>query len=83
MEVTVVEYSREPHAAHYGRYAGERKGHDLERWTFASPINARPIGVPANTEYHVGFLRDGVQHWVYVRIAPLSAGTCPRCKGAP
>lgn len=71
-----VTYSREKHAAH----TGQGTGWDLERWIFASPTNVRPQGVPVDAEYHVGFLdAANVQHWVYVRRAPLSTERCPFC----
>lgn len=73
----VVEYKRVPHAAHYTD--GRSGGHDLEQWTFVAPTNRRPDNVPQGAEYHSGFMKDGVQHWVYVRRAELSPGTCARC----
>jgi hypothetical protein len=73
-----VTYSREPHAAHYA-YDHPKRGHDLERWSYAQerrlPV---PVGVPRNAEYHSGFMRDGMQHWTYVRTAPLT-GSCAFC----
>lgn len=71
-------YRRIPHAAHYA-YNHPAGGHDLEQWTFAAPVNKRPEDVPRDAEYHSGFVKDGVQYWVYVRTAPLSPGGCKRC----
>lgn len=73
------QYRRVPHAAHYS-FRHDGGGHDLEQWTFAAPVNKRPDDVPRDAEYHSGFRdSDGVQHWVYVRRAELSPGTCERC----
>lgn len=76
--MTDVVYTRAKHAAHYH---GLATGHDLETWTFAGPVNVRHPEIPAGAEYHHGFLRDGVQHWVYARRAPFSPGRCssPLC----
>jgi len=66
------------HAAHY---LGGNNGHDLTQWTYAQdqrlPV---PANVPRDAEYHVGFIKDGVQHWVYHRRAKFSPGKCDRCK---
>jgi len=70
------DYKRVPHAAHYH---GGGRGHDIEQWTFASPVNKRPDDVPRDAQYHCGFVKDGEQHWIYVRRAELSPGTCSRC----
>lgn len=70
-----VVFERIQHAAHYGN-----GGHDLDTWTYAQPERLPcPASVPRDAQYRSGFLRNGVQHWIYVRIAPLSDGTCVRC----
>lgn len=72
-------YRRIPHAAHYGA-AGQ--GHDLEEWdcvqfAFESP---RPAEVPASATRYNGYLdQEGRLHVLYIRHAPLSAGTCEGC----
>lgn len=79
---TVITYRRAEHAAHY-HPANAAKGHDLESWDVAGDLPrgrygdpVRPEGVPASAEYHSGYIdADGVQHWFFVRRAPLS-GTC-------
>jgi hypothetical protein len=70
-----AKYFRVKHAAHTGK--GE--GWDLEKWDFASPVNFHPDIVPRDAEFHVGYRDGDVQHWVYVRRAELSPGTCERC----
>ena len=72
-------YGRERHAAH----TGLGTGWDLDRWTYAAPTRLpTPEGVPADAEYHHGFVEGGVQHWVYYRKAPLSPGRCATCPSA-
>lgn len=82
-EVPAVEYRRIPHAAHYHvvNHLLGTAGHDLEQWDYAQPARLpRPEGVAADAQYHSGFVRDGVQHWTYVRRAPLSADfDCAHC----
>jgi hypothetical protein len=83
--VTAVKYRRIQHAGHYG-YAGadsrDRLGHDLEEWVYAKKSRLPvPNHVPGDAHYHSGFMRDGTQHWVYTRIAPMT-GTCPICAQA-
>lgn len=76
--MTAVVYSRAPHAAH----TGDGGGWDLEQWDVTQPVRApRPAEVPADAEFHHGYLDTADQpHAVYVRRAPLSAGTtCARC----
>ena len=75
-----VVYQRAQHAAHYGR-SSPVAGHDLELWTFASPENVRPDTVPADADFHTGHMVKGVQHWTYIRRAPLT-GTCSFCEGS-
>jgi hypothetical protein len=78
-------YQRAKHAAHYAGCGG---GHDLELWTVPSdtrtPAEARTFAgadLPRNADYHHGFTsHDGVQHWVFTRIAPLSGENCARCR---
>lgn len=73
-----VSYHRVNHAAHYGNVA--YYGHDLEEWTYAQAARLpRPDGIPSDAKYHVGFVDNGIQHWVYTRIAPMS-GPCKRCE---
>jgi hypothetical protein len=74
--MTTLTVTRETHAAHYAYVGG---GHDLEWFTFPSPRNVRHPELPSDAEYHSGFLKDGVQHWSYIRKLPLSPGKCPRC----
>ena len=76
----VVTYRRVSHAAHYAPTHPDR-GHDLEQWDYAQPSRLPvPAGVGLGAEWHVGYLNAyGVQHWVYVRRAPLTGETCPRC----
>ena len=83
--MNITTFKRIPHAAHYG-YAHPAKGHDLEQWDVTS--EARPevarvgSGVPSDAAYLCGYLdKDGRQHWLFVRRAPLSAGPCARCGG--
>lgn len=73
-------YRRIPHAAHYA-YGHPAIGHDLEQWDVAQAHHMpKPTDVPSDAEYHSGYIaRDGSQHWVYTRIAPLSPGCCSRC----
>ncbi len=79
MSATV--YRRAAHAAHY-MYGHPKKGHDLESWDVTSPKLTKPSDVPANAEYHHGYIdREGKQHWVFVRPAPLTPGDCPICRG--
>ena len=66
------------HAAHYA-YT-KNAGHDLEVSTFASPKNERHPALHPDAVYQCGFVRGGVQHWVYVRRLPLSPGTCRLCE---
>ncbi len=61
-------YSRAVHAAHYSG----RGGHDLECWDVTSVEQRRSGTVPDDAECSYGYLSDGVQHWVFQRIAPLS-----------
>lgn len=85
--IASVTYRRIPHAAHYEGQQG--KGHDLEQWDVVgdvarSPRTGHPVApveVPRDAEYHSGYQQDGVQHWLFVRTAPLT-GTCARCEGA-
>lgn len=75
-----VSYRRIHHAAHTGRGAGW----DLEEWTAqVDRRDPRPAEIPADAKYHSGFLRDGVQHSVYVRRAPLGEGPCSQCERGP
>jgi hypothetical protein len=83
--VSAVAYHRAQHAAHY-MFGDLRIGHDLESWTVASntrtPADARTFAgaeLPCDAEYHHGFVSNGVQHWVFVRIAPLTGDLCARC----
>ncbi len=78
--MSAVVYRRAPHAAHYG-YGHPAKGHDLESWDVVQLLweSPRPDGVPADAVKNHGYVKDGVQHFVYVRRAPLSAGGCDRC----
>lgn len=75
------EYRRVHHAAHYGPGCG---GHDLEEWS--APVapgkrpGDRPEGVPADAEWHVGFIREGVQWTTWIRVAPFGEGYCDRCR---
>lgn len=70
-------YSRERHAAH----TGPGTGWDLEKWDVVAPTLPASPPVPADAEYHSGYVdRAGVQHWIYVRRAPLSEGTCVWCQ---
>lgn len=81
--VSGTTYRRSKHAAHY-----EGGGHDLESWTVPSntrtPAEARTFAgsdLPRDAEYHHGFVSpDGVQHWVFVRTAPLTGDDCERCR---
>jgi hypothetical protein len=69
-------YSRERHAAHTS--TTPPTGWDLERWDVTSPT--LPTSPVAGAEYHCGYVdRDGVQHWIFTRRAPLSDGTCVWC----
>lgn len=78
-------YRRIPHAAHYAP-GHPLKGHDLERWDVESP--KRPTGaeltaamVPCTARYHSGYVKDDVQHWIFVCEAPLTAGhPCAHCE---
>jgi hypothetical protein len=80
-----ISYRRVQHAAHYG-YSHPAKGHDLEQWDVVAELArgvrsghpVAPAEVPADAEYHSGYRRDGVQHWIFVRRAPLT-GSCPHC----
>ncbi len=80
--MTTVTYARIPHAAHYA-YGHPAKGHDLEQWDVKQPKRGPvPPEVPTNAEYHSGYIdKDGAQHWLWVRTAPLSPGECKRCSG--
>ena len=77
-------YRRIPHAAHYPP-GHPLKGHDLEQWDVASPRKPTPTEltaamVPCTARYHSGYVKDGVQHWVFVCEAPLTAGhACGAC----
>lgn len=70
-------YRRAQHAAHYGNGTG----HDLESWDVEQPFwtSPRPDDVPADAEKHSGYVEGGVQHFVYVRRAPLTGPACPLC----
>ena len=77
-------YRRIVHAAHYG-YDHPMRGHDLEEWDIASDLvqaeARRGTDVPLDAQYHVGYYdADGRHHWTYTRIAPMTGGTCERCK---
>ncbi len=76
--MVTVEAGRERHAAHYaGKNGG---GHDLEWWVYPqAERHPVPEQIPANAEWNVGFLRNGIQYWKYIRVAPLSEGTCRLC----
>lgn len=78
----MVAYQRIEHAGHYGRgIDGIVCGHDLEQWDVAAPVRPlRPDGVPVDAEYHSGYVKDGVQHWLFIRVAALSPGECDWCK---
>jgi hypothetical protein len=85
MSTTVI-YGRIQHAAHYA-YTHPAKGHDLEQWDVTGdlprgPRTGDPIApsvVPRDAVYHYGYLdKDGVQHWLFTRRAPLT-GNCARC----
>lgn len=74
-------YRRIPHAAHYA-YSHPAMGHDLEEWDITDSgtiVPHRVDGVPEDAHYSHGYVRDGVQHWIYTRRAPLSPGQCDRC----
>ena len=76
-------YRRAQHAAHYG-YGHPAKGHDLESWDVAQAwTDPRPADVPPNAEKHSGYVKDGVQYVVFVRVAPLSGPPCDRCPKEP
>lgn len=81
-DATQVATRRIQHAGHYAYGVTHQKygrGHDLEEWTYAQPARLpKPSSIPSDAEYHSGFVRDGAQHWVYLRRAPMT-GTCPRC----
>lgn len=65
------------HAAHYGY--GMVGGHDLEQIDIKSPRRNTDV-LPGGFEYHCGYVaKDGSQHWLYTRRAPLSVGTCAMC----
>ena len=77
-------YKRIRHAAH----TGNGGGWDIEQW---DAIDADDPGgivetkirsdVPRDAEYHSGYVdRQGNQHWLYTRKAPLSEGICACCK---
>jgi len=79
----LVAHRRISHAAHYAY--GRAGGHDLEEWTIRSPQKPTyeqivALGLPSDAKYHSGSVRDGVQHWTWTAIRPLSAGTCSRCE---
>lgn len=74
-------YRRIRHAARYGRPG---TGHDLEQWdveggVMRDGVPPRP-GIPITAEYHHGYVREGMQHWVFTRRAPFGEGTCERCE---
>ncbi len=75
-----VTYRRIQHAAHYS-YRHPAVGHDLEQWdVMGLSMPVHPSGVPMGATYHSGYLdRDGQQHYVFTRIAPLSPGRCAQC----
>lgn len=78
-----VVHRRARHAAH----TGNGGGWDLDVWDVVGvrrPEEARrelwAAHLPRDAEYHSGYLdKQGVQHWVFVRRAPLSPGRCPTC----
>lgn len=84
-------YRRIQHAAHYHFGDGKTGGHDLEQWDVTeadtngwSPIQGGrehvPADVPADAHFRHGYIdRDGNQHWVFSRTAPLSGEPCARC----
>jgi len=80
-----ITYRLVVHAGHdlYGN-----GGHDLEEWDVTGQLarSARtgdpipPVAVPCGAAYHSGYVdRAGVQHWIFTRRAPPSAGSCERC----
>ena len=71
----VIRTQVEKHAAHYRNGSG----HDLEWFIFEAPKNERPADMPADAQYHSGFMRGGRQFWAYCRTLPLSPGRCGRC----
>jgi hypothetical protein len=82
VSVVPVVYTRVRHATH-GAYGAS--GWDLDQWDVTSP--ERPhvarVGtdVPSDAEYHSGYVdREGRQHWIYIRCAPMSPEPCPRCE---
>ena len=83
----MVTYRRIQHAGHYAAPPTDQ-GHDLEQWDVAGelprgPRTGDPVAppeVPRDAGYHSGYRSGGVQHWVFVRRAPLT-GSCPRCGG--
>jgi hypothetical protein len=85
----VITYRRIQHAAHYEAPGQGAKGHDLEQWDALDAGQIKrgrsgdpvvPDGVPADAEYHCGYIdRDGRQHWLYTRRSPMT-GTCERCQ---
>ena len=86
--MSLVTYRRVQHAAHYSNHP--MKGHDLEQWDVEGNLQrgdrtGKPIapdGVPNDAQYHSGYRTgEGVQHWVFVRVAPMT-GTCRRCEAA-
>lgn len=71
----------ERHAAH----TGNGTGWDLERIDAIAERREDVRDIPAGFTYHSGYRGlngDGVgyQVWIYYRHAPLSPGTCDRCK---
>lgn len=69
---------RIPHAAHY-MYEHPAKGHDLIELDVTS--EKRPAA-PLGFDWHSGYVKNGRQHWVFTKRAPLSSGTCARCPKA-
>ena len=86
-----VVVTRHAHAAHYG-HGHPARGHDLIaveviiRAGEETPYNSRgepevrPAGLPAEFKYHSGSRIPGASQWRFVKTAPLSAGTCARCR---
>ena len=74
-----IAYNRAQHAAHYPEHPAI--GHDLERWDVVGICRpVRPEGVPYDAEYHHGYLDEQKrQHYVFVRVAPLTGPRCSRC----
>lgn len=76
-------YTRSIHAAHYAY--SDKSGHDLERWDAPQAWkDPKPADVPDDTVRSHGYLdKDGKEHVVFTRIAPMTPGTCAYCAKKP